>query len=75
MTPPNKFSSENLVVQAREVPVIEDCDVCVIGGSCTGVFAAVRAAEMGAKVVVIDSHEAAAERRSESKKKRQNGNQ
>ena len=39
---------------ARETPVWHECDVCVIGGSCTGVFAAIRAARMGAKVVLVE---------------------
>jgi hypothetical protein len=39
---------------AREVPVAADCDVCVVGGSCTGVFAAVAAARLGAKVSIIE---------------------
>ena len=39
---------------AREIPIIEDVDVCVVGGSCTGVFAAVRAARLGAKVVIVE---------------------
>jgi len=38
----------------RSVPVVQDCDVCVLGGSCTGVFAAVRAAQMGAKVALVE---------------------
>ena len=38
---------------AREIPVVQDCDVCVLGGSCTGVFAAVRAAQMGASVAIL----------------------
>jgi hypothetical protein len=29
-------------------------DICVLGGSCTGVFAAVRAARLGAKVALIE---------------------
>ncbi len=41
-------------VKAREIPVIHEADVCVIGGSCTGVFAAVRAARLGAKVVIVE---------------------
>ena len=32
--------------QPRETPVVHECDVCVVGGSCTGVFAAVAAAVM-----------------------------
>jgi hypothetical protein len=43
---------------ARNIPIVETCDVCVIGGSCTGVFAAVRAADMGAKVVLIERQNA-----------------
>lgn len=39
---------------AREIPVVEEVDICVIGGSCTGVFAAVRAARLGAKVAIIE---------------------
>ncbi len=39
---------------ARDVPVAYDCDVCVVGGSCTGVFAAVAAARLGAKVALIE---------------------
>ena len=39
---------------SREIPVIYDADICVVGGSCTGVFAAVRAARLGAKVVLVE---------------------
>lgn len=39
---------------ARDVPVVYDCDVCVVGGSCTGVFAAVAAARLGASVALIE---------------------
>jgi len=39
---------------ARDIPIIHDCDLCVIGGSCTGVFAAVRAARLGARVAIIE---------------------
>lgn len=38
----------------RETPVIADADVCVLGGSCTGVFAAIRAARMGCRVVLVE---------------------
>lgn len=40
---------------AREIPVAAECDLCVIGGSCTGVFAAVAAARLGAKVVLVEN--------------------
>ena len=39
---------------ARGVPVVHECDICVVGGSCTGLFAAVRAARLGARVAVIE---------------------
>ncbi len=38
----------------RTVPVIHEADVCVLGGSCTGLFAAVRAARLGARVVIVE---------------------
>jgi ribulose 1,5-bisphosphate synthetase/thiazole synthase len=37
----------------RDIPVIADVDICVLGGSCTGVFASVRAARLGAKVAIV----------------------
>lgn len=39
---------------SKQVPVIYEADVCVLGGSATGVFAAVRAARLGAKVVIVE---------------------
>ncbi|MCC5807935.1 MAG: FAD-dependent oxidoreductase [Opitutales bacterium] len=39
---------------ARSIPVISEVDVCVLGGSCTGVFAAVRAARRGLRVAVVE---------------------
>ncbi len=39
---------------AREVPVCFECDVCVIGGSCTGLFAAIAAARLGARVALVE---------------------
>ncbi len=41
---------------SRQVPVIREADLCVIGGSCTGVFAAIRAARLGLKVVLLERH-------------------
>ncbi len=35
-----------------------ETDICVIGGSCTGVFAAIRAARLGAKVTLIEKQNA-----------------
>ena len=42
--------------ETRDIPVVETCDVCVVGGSCTGVFAAVRAAQLGAKVCMVENN-------------------
>lgn len=36
------------------LPVIDDVDICILGGSCTGVFAGVRAARLGASVAVVE---------------------
>lgn len=38
----------------RQIPVITQADLCVIGGGCTGVFAAVRAARLGLKVALVE---------------------
>ena len=38
----------------EDIPVIDEADICVLGGSCTGVFAAVRAARLGAKVILVE---------------------
>ncbi len=39
---------------SRTVPVVHEADICVIGGSCTGVFAAVQAARLGASVAIVE---------------------
>lgn len=44
----------NLSEPARETPVLAECDLCVLGGSCTGLFAAIRAARLGLSVVLIE---------------------
>lgn len=38
----------------RKIPVVAQADLFVAGGSCTGVFAAVRAARLGMKVVLVE---------------------
>lgn len=38
----------------KELNICAQADLCVVGGSCTGVFAAVRAARLGAKVVLVE---------------------
>jgi hypothetical protein len=42
--------------EARDIPIIDEADICVLGGSCTGVFAAIRAARLGAKVCIVERH-------------------
>lgn len=44
---------ENTTGSAK-LPMRRQVDLCVLGGSCTGVFAAVRAARLGAKVAIIE---------------------
>ena len=41
---------------SRTVPVATEVDLCVVGGSCTGVFAAVAAARLGLRVAVVEQH-------------------
>ena len=43
-----------IIEPAKSIPVIGDYDIVVLGGSCTGVFAAVRAARLGARVAIIE---------------------
>ena len=38
----------------RQTPVIWQGDLCVVGGSATGVFAAVRAARLGLRVMLAE---------------------
>ncbi len=47
-------SGNTVLVPAERLPVKADADICVIGGSCTGVFAAIRAARQGARVVLLE---------------------
>ena len=44
----------SIIEPGRHVPIIAAADVCVLGGSCTGVFAAIRAARLGARVVLVE---------------------
>lgn len=48
------MEKQHLFEPAREIPVIDECDLCVLGGSCTGLFAAVRAARLGLSVVIVE---------------------
>ncbi|MBU7004324.1 MAG: FAD-dependent oxidoreductase [Theionarchaea archaeon] len=40
---------------SREIELIGKYDICVVGGGCTGVLAAVSAARLGAKVAIIEN--------------------
>lgn len=44
--------------KTKALPVISETDICVLGGSCTGVFAAVRAARLGARVAIVEKQNA-----------------
>ena len=44
----------DILLPAERINVAAEADLCVIGGSCTGVFAAVRAARLGAKVILLE---------------------
>ena len=57
-TTPVPPTSKLITESPRSTPVVQDCDVCVLGGSCTGVFAAVRAAQMGARVALVEKQNA-----------------
>ncbi|MDP0497179.1 MAG: FAD-dependent oxidoreductase [Verrucomicrobiota bacterium JB024] len=39
---------------ARDIPIAGEYDLCVLGGSCTGVFAAIRAARLGLSVALVE---------------------
>ena len=49
-----QFYKKTVIEPARQVPVLAEADVCVVGGSTTGVFAAVRAARLGKSVAIIE---------------------
>jgi hypothetical protein len=45
---------DNILEPARSVSVVADVDLCVVGGSTTGLFAAVAAARLGARVALVE---------------------
>ncbi|MGI5869726.1 MAG: FAD-dependent oxidoreductase [Kiritimatiellia bacterium] len=51
-----KNAREFIRESPRDIPVVDEVDVCVVGGSCTGVFAAVRAAEAGLRVAIVENN-------------------
>lgn len=44
--------------ETKQLPVIDEVDICILGGSCTGVFAGVRAARLGASVAIVEKQNA-----------------
>lgn len=47
-------SPEFVTEPERRIPVVGEYDLCVLGGSCTGVFAAIRAARLGLSVAIVE---------------------
>ena len=48
-------NNQNIIYEpSRPLPVFAEADICVLGGSCTGVFAAIQAAQLGTKVILIE---------------------
>jgi hypothetical protein len=45
---------QSVLEPARELSIFHEADLCVLGGSCTGLFAAIRAARLGASVVIVE---------------------
>lgn len=54
--PPHAYPVPLIHEPARSVPVCYEADLCIVGGSCTGVFAAVRAARLGLSVALVEQH-------------------
>jgi len=50
-----EFGMDTIREPHRQTPVCHECDVCVLGGSTTGVYAAVAAARLGARVALVEA--------------------
>lgn len=48
------MTNSSVLEPARSIPVVGEFDLCVLGGSCTGVFAAIRAARLGLSVALVE---------------------
>ncbi len=46
--------SNNRSSSKQGLPILKEVDICVLGGSCTGVFAAIRASRLGAQVAIVE---------------------
>lgn len=51
---PEPLAMDKIKESRSDVPVVHETDVCVLGGSCTGVFAAVRAARLGMRAAIVE---------------------
>lgn len=47
-------SAEKSNLTRTKLPILNEVDICILGGSCTGVFAAVRASRLGARVAIVE---------------------
>jgi len=47
---------DTVKISSQHIPLAYECDICVIGGSCTGVFAAVSAAKLGAEAALVEQN-------------------
>lgn len=43
-----------IIEPQKKIDILDDADICVLGGGTTGIMAAVRAARLGAKVVIVE---------------------
>ena len=43
-------------IPSQTIPVAAEVDLCVCGGSCTGVFAAIAAARKGLRVALVEAN-------------------
>ena len=50
--------SKEQKAKGSDLRVINEVDICVLGGSSTGVFAAIRASRLGAKVAIVEKQNA-----------------
>jgi len=48
------MSEPTISEPSRDIPILQECDLCVLGGSCTGLFAAIRAARLGLSVAIVE---------------------